>query len=68
MRLTRAFFIFLLMTLLPGLATAQANSGFAPIEIRLVAQQAGGGPELAVEGSGQALEVEPEMLLGPWTS
>ncbi|MGN6305709.1 MAG: SecDF P1 head subdomain-containing protein [Mesorhizobium sp.] len=66
MRLTGAFgLVFLLVMFLAGPAISQANSGFAPIEIRLAAQAAGSGPRLVVEGSGQTLEVEPRTLLGP---
>ncbi|THF60080.1 SecDF P1 head subdomain-containing protein [Ollibium composti] len=66
MRLTRVFgLVFVLMTFLAAPIIAQANSGLAPIEIRLVAQKAGSGPRLVVEGSGQTLEVEPRTLLGP---
>ncbi len=66
MRLTRIFgFIFMLIGLLLSFAISQANSGFAPIEIRLVSQVSSGGPALLVEGSGQTLEVESQALLGP---
>ena len=66
MRLTRVFgLVFVLMILLAAPITARANSGLAPIEIRLVAQEAGSGPRLVVEGSGQTLEVEARVLLGP---
>jgi hypothetical protein len=42
MRLTGAFgLVFLLVMFLAGPAISQANSGFAPIEIRLVAREAG---------------------------
>lgn len=66
MRLTRTFsFIFMLIALLLAPVISQANSGFAPIEIRLVSQASTGGPALVVEGSGQTLEVESQPLLGP---
>ncbi|MGN6144230.1 MAG: SecDF P1 head subdomain-containing protein [Mesorhizobium sp.] len=66
MRLAGAFgLVFVLVMFLAGPAISQANSGFAPIEIRLVAQEAGNGPRLAVEASRQTLEVEPRTLLGP---
>ena len=58
-------FVFLWVMFLAGPAISQANPEFAPIEIRLVAQKAGGGPKLAAEGSGQMLEVESKTLLGP---
>ena len=45
MRLAGAFgLVFVLVMFLAGPAISQANSGFAPIEIRLVAQEAGNGP------------------------
>ncbi|QDB99491.1 hypothetical protein [Mesorhizobium sp. 8] len=66
MRLTGVFgLVFLLVMFLAGPAISQANPDFAPIEIRLVAQKAGSGSRLVVEGSGQTLEVEPRTLLGP---
>ncbi len=57
--------VFVLVALLSATAPSFAAAGFAPIEIRLVAQGPGAGQPLAVEGSDKALEVEPETLLGP---
>lgn len=66
MQLTRAFGIILMaIAFLAGTATSQATSGFDPIEIRLVAQEPGGVPAPAAEGSNRTIEVEPETLLGP---
>jgi len=57
--------ICMTITLLAGAAVSQATSGFAPIEIRLVAQEPGRGRALPVAGSGGTIEVERETLLGP---
>lgn len=66
MHLTRAFgIIFMLIAFLAGTAPSEATSGLDLIEIRLVAQEPGGGPALVVEGGDRTLEVEPETLLGP---
>lgn len=67
MRLTRSLgIILMLIALLAGITTSQAASQFDTIEIRLVAQETGGGgPAAVVEGSDRMLEVEPETLLGP---
>lgn len=56
---------FVLLALLSAAAPSFAGAGFAPIEIRLVAQGPGAGQPLAVEGSDRTLAVEPETLLGP---
>jgi len=46
-------------------APSHATAGFHAIEIRLVAQEAGGGPAVVVDGGDRTLEVEPKTLLGP---
>ena len=58
-------FILLLMAFSTTVGIVQAMSTFATIEVRLVPQQAQGGPVLAVEGGNRTLEVEPMPLLGP---
>jgi len=55
--------LFAMLALLGGGGTAAAAEGFAPVEIRLVAPS--GGQTVAVAGSGDTLQVEPEVLLGP---
>jgi preprotein translocase subunit SecD len=57
--------ISLSVALLSGAVPAWAVSGFAPIEIRLVADKPGDGQALVVEGSDKTLAVEPGTLLGP---
>ncbi len=57
--------VFVLLALLSATAPPVAAAGFAPIEIRLVAEAPGAGQPLAVEGSDRTLAVEPEALLGP---
>lgn len=66
MRLITAFCAtFMLFAPLATPAFSQTPSAFEPLEIRLVAQEAEGGTEIAVEGGGTPVEVEPETLLGP---
>lgn len=57
--------LLLLTAFLSAPARSQQVTDPSPIEIRLVAQQAGNGPKLAVEGSDRTLEVEAGTLLGP---
>jgi preprotein translocase subunit SecD len=65
MRLIRVSGIVLALMACLAASPSRAASGLAPIEIRLVAQEAKGGPSLVVEGGGRRLEVETETLLGP---
>lgn len=55
----------LLIAFLAGAAPTHANPAFAPIEIRLVAQEPAHGTAVAVLYGKRTLEVESATLLGP---
>lgn len=66
MRPTAIFgIVFMLIALAFAGVPARAGPQFGAIEIRLVAEQPGTGPVLAVEGGDRVVEVGPDTLLGP---